>query len=175
MCWISSNDPDPSPAHEASKKKKEEKKRKYCISERCRARNAAPMVGWGWSSRYQSAADGTQGQSQPLCRLSLLGMPKEEPHGACKTSVEMQMKGERSKRTNTSTSSWAGGRQPLPPPIPLCRTCCHPSRGLGCSKRMGTESGAVQSAGRNMWTCNRTGSSTHRPNLTKTPQSNSSN
>lgn len=166
MCWSSSNDPGPRPAHEASKKK-EEKNRKYHISELCRARNAPPMRqgdlryhgrvqigGCGGvqdpQQQDQPAAERTKGYSQPLCWLSLLGMPEEGPHWAYKTSVEKQMKGKWSKPANISIVSSAGGLQPLPPFIPLRCIHFHPLRDLGCSKGMATESGVVQSAGRDM-------------------------
>lgn len=98
----------------------------------------------------QPAAERTKGYSQPLCWLSLLGMPEEGPHWAYKTSVEKQMKGKWSKPANISIVSSAGGLQPLPPFIPLRCIHFHPLRDLGCSKGMATESGVVQSAGRDM-------------------------
>lgn len=136
------------------------KNRRYCISELWGVRTQHPGGGraGGTAGVQLSGQRGEQGPQRQcpsdtgtcplLCWFSLLGMPEAGLHRTCKTSVEKQMRGKWSKPTNISTGTLAGGLQPLSPPIPLRCICLQPPQGLGCSRWMETEAGAVQSAGR---------------------------
>lgn len=105
----------------------------------CRASDAAPRV----AGDGAAVPVGCGRDPEPTAPLPFY--TRDAQRGTPRALQDFRGNANERKRVQKDKQLLGCGLQALPAPIPLCCTCCHPSRGLGCSKQMGTESG------RNMW------------------------